>query len=56
MGAIIMRLDFKSLAFGYSLKNGAATPAWETSLGQGKGYKINTISKMEQVKLPRNTR
>lgn len=34
MGAIIMRLDFKSLAFGYSLKNGAATPAWETSLGQ----------------------
>ena len=36
-----MKLDFKSLAFGYSLNNGVSTPAWETSLGQGKGYKIN---------------
>ena len=36
-----MKLDFKSLAFGYSLINGTSTPAWETSLGQGKGYKIN---------------
>ena len=36
-----MRLDFKSLAFGYNLENGVSTPAWETSLGQGAGYKIN---------------
>ncbi len=36
-----MRLDFKSLAFGYNVQNSTATPAWETSLGQGKGYKIN---------------
>lgn len=35
-----MKLDFKSLSFGYSLKNGSSTPAWETSLGQGKGYKL----------------
>lgn len=49
MGAIIMRLDFKSLAFGYSLKNGAATPAWETSLGQGKGYKINNKETINEL-------
>ena len=36
-----MRLDFKSLAFGYKLVDGVSTPAWETSLGQGVGYKIN---------------
>lgn len=36
-----MRLDFKSLAFGYKLTDGVSTPAWETSLGQGAGYKIN---------------
>lgn len=49
MGAIIMKLDFKSLAFGYSLKNGSSTPAWETSLGQGKKYKLkedNSISEL----------
>lgn len=49
MGAIIMRLDFKSLAFGYSLKNGSATPAWETSLGQGKGYKINNKETINEL-------
>lgn len=49
MGAIIMRLDFKSLAFGYSLKNGVATPAWETSLGQGKGYKINNKETINEL-------
>jgi len=44
-----MRLDFKSLAFGYSLKNGAATPAWETSLGQGKEYKINNKDTINEL-------
>lgn len=36
-----MRLDFKSLAFGYNLTSGGGTPAWETALGQGREYKIN---------------
>ncbi len=44
-----MRLDFKSLAFGYSLENGASTPAWETSLGQGKGYKINNKETINEL-------
>ena len=44
-----MRLDFKSLAFGYSLKEGVATPAWETSLGQGKKYKINNKETINEL-------
>lgn len=40
MGAIKMKLDFKSLAFGFKLEDTTSTPAWETSLGQGKMYKI----------------
>lgn len=44
-----MRLDFKSLAFGYSLQKGVATPAWETSLGQGKDYKINNKETINEL-------
>ena len=44
-----MRLDFKSLAFGYSIISGAATPAWETALGQGKGYKINNKTTINEL-------
>ncbi len=44
-----MRLDFKSLAFGYSLKNGGGTPAWETSLGQGVGYKLKDNSSIDEI-------
>ena len=38
-----MRIDFASLAFGYHVKVGGATPNWATSLGQGKEHKINDI-------------
>ena len=44
-----MRLDFKSLAFGYSLENGVSTPAWETALGQGQGYKLKDISTIDEL-------
>lgn len=49
MEAITMKLDFKSLAFGYSLKNGNSTPAWETSLGQGKGYKLKDDNSINEL-------
>lgn len=44
-----MKLDFKSLAFGYSLTNGVSTPAWETSLGQGVGYKLNNLDTIDEL-------
>lgn len=44
-----MKLDFKSLAFGYSLTNGVSTPAWETSLGQGFGYKLNNLDTIDEL-------
>ena len=44
-----MRLDFKSLAFGYSLEDGVSTPAWETALGQGAGYKIKDLDTMDEL-------
>lgn len=44
-----MRLDFKSLAFGYKLVDGVSTPAWETSLGQGVGYKINNSRTIDEL-------
>lgn len=44
-----MRLDFKSLAFGYSVKNSVSTPAWETALGQGSGYKINNSDSINEL-------
>ena len=44
-----MKLDFKSLAFGYSLTSGVSTPAWETSLGQGVGYKLNNLTTIDEL-------
>ena len=44
-----MRIDFASLAFGYKVKIGGATPNWATSLGQGKGYKINNDPEIEEL-------
>lgn len=44
-----MRLDFKSLAFGYELENGGGTPAWETALGQGAGYKLKDNSEIDEL-------
>ena len=44
-----MKLDFKSLAFGYKLIDGVSTPAWETSLGQGAGYKINNSETIDEL-------
>lgn len=44
-----MRLDFKSLAFGYNLVDGVSTPAWETSLGQGAGYRLNNTSTISEL-------
>ena len=38
-----MRIDFGTLAFGYSVTSGGNTPNWATSLGQGKEHKINMI-------------
>ena len=44
-----MRLDFKSLAFGYELQNGGGNPAWETALGQGVGYKLKDTSAIDDL-------
>jgi len=44
-----MRLDFKSLAFGYELKIGGGNPAWETALGQGAGYKLKDNSEIDEL-------
>lgn len=44
-----MKLDFKSLAFGYSLENGVSTPAWETALGQGAGYKLKDLDTIDEL-------
>jgi type II restriction-modification system restriction subunit len=49
MEAIIMKIDFGSLAFGYSLEEGTGTPNWATSLGQGKDYKINDSSEINEL-------
>lgn len=49
MGAIIMRIDFGSFAFGYNIKAGGGTPNWATALGQGKGYKINNDSAIHEL-------
>jgi type II restriction-modification system restriction subunit len=49
MEAIIMKIDFESLAFGYSLEEGTGTPNWATSLGQGKDYKINDSSEINEL-------
>jgi len=44
-----MRIDFATLAFGYRVKVGGATPNWATSLGQGKDYKINTNPEIDEM-------
>ena len=49
MEAIIMKIDFSTLAFGYSLKSGGGTPNWATSLGQGKDYKINEDPSVNEI-------
>ena len=49
MGAIIMRIDIGTLAFGYIIKSGGGTPNWATSLGQGKEYRINESPQMDEL-------
>lgn len=44
-----MKLDFATLAFGYSIRVGGATPNWATSLGQGAGYKINPSDEVNEL-------
>lgn len=44
-----MRIDFATLAFGYSIKVGGGTPNWATSLGQGKEYKINEDPDIDEL-------
>lgn len=44
-----MKLDFATLAFGYTLKVGGGTPNWSTSLGQNKEYKINDIDNINEI-------
>lgn len=44
-----MKLDFKSLAFGYTLEHGTSTPAWETALGQGVGYKMKDLGTINEL-------
>lgn len=44
-----MNLDFGTCAFGYKIKNGGSTPNWATSLGQGKGYKINDNPEIDNI-------
>lgn len=44
-----MNIDFASLAFGYSIKKGGATPNWATSLGQGKEYKIMDNPEIDEL-------
>ncbi len=49
MGAVIMKIDFATLAFGYTIKVGGGTPNWATSLGQGKEYKINEDPHIDEL-------
>lgn len=44
-----MRIDLTSLAFGYSLREGASTPNWATALGQGREHKINIDPTIDEV-------
>ena len=44
-----MRIDFGTLAFGYTVKSGGNTPNWATSLGQGKEYKINEAPEINEL-------
>jgi len=44
-----MRIDFATLAFGYKVMSGGNTPNWATSLGQGKGHKINETPEIDEI-------
>ena len=44
-----MKIDFATLAFGYTLKSGGGTPNWATALGQGKDYKININPEIDEI-------
>lgn len=44
-----MRIDFGTLAFGYHVTSGGATPNWGTALGQGKGHKINDSIEIDEI-------
>lgn len=44
-----MRIDFATLAFGYRVKSGGATPNWATSFGQGKEHKINNDPAIDEM-------
>ncbi len=44
-----MKINFATLAFGYSIGGTTDTPSWETPLGQGKGYKININSSIDEI-------
>ena len=46
-----MRIDFASLAFGYSIKVGGGTPNWATSLGQSREreYRINDDPEINEL-------
>ena len=44
-----MKIDFATLAFGYTVLAGGGTPNWATSLGQGRDYKINENPEIDQL-------
>ena len=44
-----MKIDFATLAFGYTVLAGGGTPNWATSLGQGREYKINENPDIDQL-------
>lgn len=44
-----MKIDFATLAFGYTVKAGGGTPNWATALGQGKEYKINESREINEL-------
>lgn len=44
-----MKLDFATLAFGYSVKSGGNSPNWSTSFGQGKEHKINQSDEINEI-------
>ena len=46
-----MRIDFATLAFGYTVTSGGNTPNWATSLGQSKAknYRINENAEINEL-------
>ena len=44
-----MRIDFASLAFGYTVKSGGNTPNWSTAFGQGREHKINQSDEINEI-------